>query len=196
VRPDAPVADLLDRVERHLVDWFRAVPARASVSFVGVEPIEVLRFDRSDQALTLVTLGMSRRSMTAADAATVRPNGPRAELRLDGRAADQAWRQLAVLAAAPAVEGVVYASGSTVDLGTPLSAGSRCTGGLIEVSDIPALQVDLDLHTVSVQVLRVVPATATELAWCRVHGVAALRERWVQQSVDLLDLARPAARLG
>jgi hypothetical protein len=44
-------------------------------------------------------------------------------------------------------------------------------------------------------VLQVVPATATELAWCRVHGSAALRERWAEQHTDLLDLERAAADL-
>jgi len=41
-----------------------------------------------------------------------------------------------------------------------------------------------------VDVLQVVPATQNELAWCRVRGAAALRERWTAQHVDLLDLGR------
>jgi Suppressor of fused protein (SUFU) len=191
VRPEVPVADLLDRVERHLIGWFNVLPTRASVSFVGVEPIEVLRFDQPDQTLSLVTLGMCRRAMTPPDAGAVSADGPRAELRLDGRAADRAWRQLAVLAAAPAVEGIVYAAGCSVDLGTPLGVGSRCTGGLIDVSDVPSLPLDSG----SVEVLRVLPATASELAWSRVHGAAALRQLWMRQSTDVLDLMRSPARL-
>ncbi len=41
-----------------------------------------------------------------------------------------------------------------------------------------------------VAILQLLPATSTELAWCRVHGSAALRERWDERPVDLLDLAR------
>ncbi len=39
-------------------------------------------------------------------------------------------------------------------------------------------------------ILQVLPATSTELAWCRVRGSAALRERWAAAGYDLLDLAR------
>jgi hypothetical protein len=46
-----------------------------------------------------------------------------------------------------------------------------------------------------VDVLQLLPATSTELAWCRVQGSAALHERWTAQGCDLTDLARSAARL-
>ena len=72
--------------------------------------------------------------MTGADADIMNADGPRAELMLHLRDEQDAfadvWRQLAVLAAAPAVEGVVYRAGMTVDLGQPLAAGSACTGAL------------------------------------------------------------------
>jgi hypothetical protein len=41
-----------------------------------------------------------------------------------------------------------------------------------------------------VQLLRLLPATSSELAWSRVRGTAALRERWQQYGTDLLNLTR------
>jgi len=133
--------------------------------------------------------------MTGADAAVVAEDGPRAELMLHLRDPTDAfadvWRRLAVLAAAPVVEGVVYAPGLSVDMGEPLAPGSACTGGLVVESPL----ADVSTPDGTVQVLQVVPATSTELAWCRVRGSAALRERWSEQGVDALDLLRSPARL-
>jgi hypothetical protein len=186
----------LDRVEAALRRNYRTVPRRASVSFVGVEPIEVLCFEPAPDERVYVSLGMSRRVMTPPDVVAPSGLGPRAELLLHIRdAADvyvPVWRQLAVLAAAPAVEGVVYAAGMTVDLGAPLAGGSRCTGAVVADSTIAPIESPAG----AVTVLRIVPATASELAWCRVHGSAALRERWADQEIDLLDLARASAQLG
>jgi hypothetical protein len=182
-------------VEPALREHFGQVPTRASVSFLGVEPIEVLRFEPIPDELAYLTLGMSRRAMVSAAEAVVSAAGPRAELMLHLRDPDaeygDAWRQLAVLAAAPAVEGVVYVAGMTVDLGEPLAAGSRCTGGLIAPSAIPPITTAAG----PVEILLVQPATATELAWCRVRGAAELQQRWADQGVDLLDLGRRAADL-
>ncbi len=187
-------AEPSDPVERALSAHFGQRPARASVSFVGVEPIEVLRFEPVPGERAFLTLGMSRRPMTAASEVVV-GDGPRAELMLHVRAAsgpvDDAWRQLAVLAAAPAVEGVVYTPGMTVDLGQPLVVGSRCTGVVVVESPLAAI----DTPEGAVAVYQVLPATSTELAWCRVHGAGALRERWAGQQIDLLDVARSAAGL-
>ena len=80
----------------------------------------------------------------------------------------------------------------TVDLGAALAAGSRCTGGLIGESAIPAVRGNGGVT----DILSVIPATATEVAWCRVHGAASLRELWQDQRTDLLDLGRGPARLG
>jgi Suppressor of fused protein (SUFU) len=174
-------------------------PERASVTFLGVAPIEVLRFDLGDECLH-VSLGMSRRPMTSSDSSPV-VGGPRAELAVRSRRVVSAlgggnsgegpalWQRLAMLAAAPTVEGVVYREGMTVDLGEPLVPGSRCTGVVVGpptlISSMPAEE--------DVRILQLYPATATELAWCRIHGAPALRERWATQRVDLLDLSRPAA---
>jgi hypothetical protein len=181
----------LAEVETALRSIFGAEPARASVSFVGVDPIEVLRFSARG-LLSYVTLGMSRHAMTSGDALVQSQDGPRAELLMQTKTdAGDGWRRLAVLAASPAVEGVVYGDGMTVDLGAPLTEGSRCSGGLIVTSAVAQLETSVG----AVAVLRMLPATATELAWCRVHGSASLRQRWDEQGVDLLDLQRSAARL-
>jgi len=182
-------------VEAVLVEHFGAVPARASVSFVGVDPIEVLRFEPIPGERAYVSLGLARHPMTRADAAVQAVDGPRAELLLHLRdPADEfadVWRRLAVLAAAPAVEGVVYSPGMSVDLGEPLAAGSACTGVVLTESPLG----DVPTPAGPVTVLQAFPATSTELAWCRVRGAAALRERWDGQDVDALDLRRRAARL-
>lgn len=183
-------------VEAALADHFGHRPQRASVSFVGVEPLEVLRFEAAGGEFAYVTLGMSRHPMTGADEALVAADGPRAELLLDirdirGRYAE-VWRKLAVLAAAPAVEGLVHRVGATVDLGEPLAPGSRCTGVVVGAAPIP----DVATPVGDVAILQVLPATAHELAWARAQGSGALRERWEQQAIDLSDLGRPSAELG
>jgi hypothetical protein len=192
---DASGPDVSVAVERALCDHFGQRPSRASVSFLGVEPIEVLRFEPFPGEFAYVSHGMSTRPMSAASEVVLDARGPRAELILHVRDASAryhaVWRQLAVLAAAPAVEAVVYSPGMTVDVGQPLVRGSRCTGGLIVESALAAIET----REGTVVVLQVLPATARELAWCRVNGAAALRERWTTRRIDLLDLARRAVAL-
>jgi hypothetical protein len=187
--------NVLAAVEAALREHFAQVPVRASVSFVGVDPIEVLRFEPIPDERAYLSLGMARHPMTAASAALQSSDGPRAELMLHVRdGADlhtDVWRQLALLAAAPSVEGVVYVAGMTVDLGQPITARSRCTGGLVVEAPIGPIEAVPG----PVVVLQIVPATATELAWCRIHGSAALRARWADLATDLLDLGRPAVAL-
>ncbi len=184
----------LPEVEAALRAYFGCVPQRASVSFVGVEPIEVLRFEPVPGEQVYVTLGMARQPM-AGGAERIDADGPRAELLLP--VADPAdrhrdvWRRLALLAAAPAVEGVIYTPGMSVDLGAPVAQRSRCTGVVVTDSDVPPVEA----LPGPVQVLRVVPAIAAELAWCRVHGAAALQARWVSGDTDLRDLDRHAVAL-
>lgn len=189
-------AEPLVAVERVLCSHFGHRPSRASVCFVGVEPIEVLRFEPSPGERAYVSLGMSRHPMTPASDLMLGTDGPRAELMLRVRVGaghdEDAWRQLAVLAASPAVEGVVYTAGMTVDLGRPLAPASRCRGGVIAETALAAIGTGES----RVAVLQVLPATSTELAWCRVHGGAALRERWARAQVDLLDLGRAPVALG
>lgn len=179
---------ILSIVDGALREHFHHVAERAAVSFVGVDPIEVLRFEPVPGQNAYVSLGTSRYPMTAADSAIQTADGPRAELLLQVRrgGGSQLWRQLAVLAAAPAVEGVVYAAGMTVDLGMPLSENSLCVGGVVTESAIP----DIDTPAGSVQILQILPATPNELAFGRIRGTDALRAKWAEQRTDLLDLSR------
>jgi hypothetical protein len=181
--------EVLRAVEQAVGEMFAGPPVRASVSFVGVEPIEVLCLARPDGSAALLTLGMSRRPMGVDDITTA---GPRAELIAEvyGIGGDL-WRRLAVLAASPVVEGVVYADGMSIDIGEPLDPSSACTGGLIVASDWPDVTTDLG----PVTILRFVPATSNELAFCRVQGSAALRDRWAAAGTDLLDLNRSGVDL-
>jgi hypothetical protein len=182
-------------VERALRDHFGHEPARASVSFLGVAPIEVLRFEPAGAERAFVSLGMSSRPMTAATETVVTSVGPRAELMLwihdAATSYRDVWRQVAVLAASPVVEGIVVTPGMTIDTGQPLATGSRCTGGLIVPSAIPEIRTESGI----VQVLQLLPATSAELAWCRVHGGDALRARWIDGQVDLLELGRATVSL-
>ncbi len=192
----APAPDVLASVEAALVEHFAHRPVRASVSFVGVDALEVLRFEPIPGQRAFVSLGMSRHPMTGADALVQAADGPRAELLLqvhdpDDRLAD-VWRRVALLAATPAVEGVVYAEGLSVDLGEPLVPGSACTGALVTAAPLPAIRTAVGV----VDVWQLLPATSVELAWCRVRGAPALRERWADAGTDLLDLSRAGVALG
>ena len=186
---------MLTAVEAAVVDHFGSVPQRASVSFVGVDPIEVLRFEPIPGERAYLSLGMSRHPMTGADAAVLSAAGPRAELMLHladpTDAFTDVWRRLAVLAAAPAVEGVVYSAGMTLDLGEPLVAGSPCTGFVVDDSPLG----EIPTPEGAVTIFQVRPATSNELAWSRVRGSGALRERWSEQGVDGLDLMRTTVGL-
>jgi hypothetical protein len=181
---------VLTAVEAALVEHFGHRPQRASVSFVGVDPIEVLRFEPIPGERAYLSLGMARHPMTGAAEAVVSADGPRAELMLHLRDPTddhgEVWRRLALLAAAPAVEGVVYVPGMSVDTGEPLTAGSACTGVVVHESAVAPIDTDGS----AVAILQIVPATSTELAWCRVRGSAALRDRWAEAGIDLLDLGR------
>jgi hypothetical protein len=184
-------ADVLAEVEDTLREAFGCEPARASVSFLGVQPVEILRF-HSDDVVSYVSLGMSRQPMTAPDSTMLAEAGPRAELLVQTRVdAGWLWRHLALLASAPVVEGVVYSDGMSVDLGVPLTETGRCTGGLVVRSALASVTTAAG----PVDILRVLPATSTELAWARVHGSAQLLARWEQRSTDLLDVDRAAVAL-
>lgn len=190
---DVPV---LTAVEAALVEHFGQQPQRASISFVGVPPIEVLRFEPIPGERAYVSLGMSRQPMTAAVEPVLTMDGPRAELVLelhdptDEHA--EIWRRLAVLAAAPVVEGAVLTPGMTVDLGEPLVRASSCTGVLVTESVVPDVATDVG----AVAVLQAVPATSSELAWARVRGGGALLGLWAEAGTDRLDVLRRSVPLG
>lgn len=125
----------------------------------------------------------------------VAQHGPRAELLLSVHGPqDTVLRRLGALAASPAVEGVVVTAGAGLDLGEPLWDGSRFTAVLVGESG--GLVPDLELPDEEpVRFLPLLPMTPNEAAWKRVHGGAALEERWLSQGRDLRDPARPQADL-
>lgn len=172
---------------------------RASVSFVGVEPIEILRYEQGGDAgerlvSDYLSLGMARYPMAPVTATVVDPqSAPRAELLLSvlGRA-DEVWPRLAVLAAAPAVESAVYRLGARVDLGEAWVGGSRCTGAVLAAGPLSPVRVP---GLADIEVFRLLPALPAELAWARVHGSDALVARWRESHTELRDLHRDAVEL-
>lgn len=186
--------EVLTTVEAHLADVLGTSSGRAEVSFLGTQRVEVLRFEHG--GLThYVTLGMSRAPLVDPGAELVAQHGPRAELLLTLRSRqDSVLRRLAVLAASPAVEGVVIAPGAGLDVGEPLWDGARFTAVL--VGEPGALVPDLPLDGEEpVRFLPVFAVTPNEAAWKRVHGGAALEERWLIQGLDPRDPQRAEADL-
>lgn len=140
---DRPV-DVRGSVERHLVATFGPATGRAGVTFLGAEPIDVLRFGpRPDGVYRYATVGMSAEPMGDPAASAHDPSGPRAELVLSLRAPrDTVVRQLAMLAAIPAIEGMVVVAGAGLDLGAALWDGAPFQGVLVGepgglVADLP-----------------------------------------------------------
>ncbi|MFI0237325.1 suppressor of fused domain protein [Streptomyces sp. NPDC016845] len=195
------MAEVLALVEARLTTALGEPDARAAVTFLGTDRIEVLRFTDAEQGLVrYATLGMSASPMSDPTAALADPvKGPRAELVLTVRAGlaetDKVLRPLAVLAASPQVEGVVVAPGASLDVGEALWPGAPFTsvlvaepGGLVE--DL-ALDGPLD----PVRFLPLLPMTQNEAAWKRVHGAAALQEKWLNGGTDLRDPLRRSVPL-
>ena len=171
--------DLLAAVEAAWTSAYGEVQARGSVDFVGVPPMQVLRFGPDgDGPVRYATLGMSRTPMSDPRATVVDPlAGPRAELVLPLPVRrDSVLRALAALACAPAVDGLVLAPDATVDTGQPLWDGTQYTAVLIDPPALPDVAAPPGIAPV--RLLPVVPVTATELAYRRIHGAAALRELW------------------
>lgn len=180
-------AELLVAVEAAWVTAFGPIRSRGSVSFLGARSIEVLRFGPDEAGvLRYATVGMARTPMSDPGGLLVDAgSSPRAELvlRLSERR-DSVLRTMAVLASAPAVEGLVLAPDATVDTGQSLWDGSGFTAVLI---DAPELADVVSGAGEPVRLLPVVPVTATELAYRRSQGAAALRAAWREAGTDLLD---------
>ena len=193
--------EVLTLVEAHLLSVLGQDSGRASVTFLGTQQIDVLRFGPDGEGVTrYVTLGASRAPMNDPASPVVDAvAGPRMELVLSVRARpDSVLRRLAMLAAAPAVDGVVLAPGMALELGEPLWDGARFSSVL--VAEPGGLIPDLELGDGRdpVRFCPVLPITDNEAAYKRVHGPAALEEAWLQAGTDLRDPARPepAAILG
>jgi len=203
------VTQTLARVRAHLSAHFSATgfgpePDAASVTFLGAEPIEVLRFHpgHSDSAgiVHYVSLGCSRHPMTdPADMVNDPERGPRAEVVLRLRnpgAITHLAHSLAIVAATPAVDGVVLIEDALIDLGSPLwdtrSGPAPFTAILLSRSDIPDLPLDPPRDPV--RFLSATPITATEAAWVRLKGAEAMRQAWQADGVDVDDPNRRAAQ--
>ncbi|QES43671.1 Suppressor of fused domain protein [Streptomyces venezuelae] len=193
------MADVLALVEARLLTGLGEPDARAAVTFLGTDRVEVLRFTDGD-VVRYATLGMSAQPMADPTAALADPvKGPRAELVLSVRGGladtDKVLRPLAVLAASPVVEGLIVAPGASLDVGEPLWPGAPFTSVLVAESGGLVEDLALDEPMDPVRFLPLLPMTPNEAAWKRVHGAAALQERWLNSGTDLRDPLRTSVSL-
>ncbi|XUL90880.1 suppressor of fused domain protein [Streptomyces galilaeus] len=197
------MVDVLALVEARLRTALGEPDARAAVTFLGTDRVEVLRFQDAGQEGGIVryaTLGMSAQPMSDPTAMLADPvAGPRAELVLSVRGGladtDKVLRPLAVLAASPQVEGVVVAPGASLDVGEPLWPGAPFTSVLVAEPGGLVEDLDLDAPLDPVRFLPLLPMTPNEAAWKRVHGAQALQERWLTNGTDLRDPSRRSVPL-
>ncbi len=194
---------MLVQVEAHLLTVLGEDSGRASVSFLGSDRIDVLRFGPDANGLVrYVTVGMSRNPMVDPASYDATQSGPRAELVLSVKGlVDSVLRRLAVLASTPAAEGIVVTPGAGLDIGAELWDGSRFTAVLVGepgglVADLELASLELGSGEEPVTFLPLFPMTANEAAWKRVHGAAALREKWLTNGTDLRDPLRAEVALG
>ncbi|MEU9997688.1 suppressor of fused domain protein [Streptomyces sp. NPDC048370] len=193
------MGEVLALVEARLRSALGEPDARAAVTFLGTDRIEVLRFVDGD-VVRYATLGMSAHPMTDPTAALADPvKGPRAELVLSVRVGladtDKVLRPLAVLASTPQVEGVVVAAGASLDVGEPLWPGAPFSSVLVAEPGGLVEDLDLDDPMDPVRFLPLLPMTSNEAAWKRVHGAEALQERWLANGTDLRDPLRRSVTL-
>jgi hypothetical protein len=195
------VIDVLAKVGAHLREHFARAgivtePDEASVTFLGTERIDVLRFGPDEGGIShYVSLGCSRHPMfDPTEMVTDALHGPRAEVvvALRGLSRKGLVRSLAILAAAPAVEGLILEPDALIDLELPLWDSAPFTAFLLDRSDIDDVPLTGPLPPVIV--LAAIPITATEAAWVRLKGADAMREAWRQDGVDVLDPSRRAAQ--
>lgn len=197
------MVDVLALVEARLRTALGDPDARAAVTFLGTDRVEVLRFPGDNQDGTVVryaTLGMSAQPMSDPTAMLADPvAGPRAELVLSVRGGladtDKVLRPLAVLAASPQVEGVIVAPGASLDMGEPLWPGAPFTSVLVAEPGGLVEDLELDEPLDPVRFLPLLPMTPNEAAWKRVHGAQALQERWLTNGTDLRDPSRRSVPL-
>jgi hypothetical protein len=180
------VTDVAAGVRAHLRAHFARAgipmePDVATVTFVGVSPIDVLRFGPDQRGVIhYVSVGGWRDSAGAPTEVVVslRP----------ASAGQGLAHSVAVLAAAPAVEGLMPAPDALVDLGQPAWKTAPFTAFLLGDSDIEPVA--------GVQFLQAIPVTANEAAWVRLKGADAMRQAWQEDGVDVLDPTRRASAPG
>ncbi|MBN9634038.1 MAG: suppressor of fused domain protein, partial [Actinobacteria bacterium] len=139
------MTDVLGAVRAHVAAYFAgrgsaAVPVGASVTFLGADPVEVLRFGPTDgDVYHYVSLGCSRYPMAdPTDMLADGISGPRAEavLSLRGPTPQGLARSIAILASAPTVEGLILEPDALIDLQGPVWQGAAFTAFLLGTSDI------------------------------------------------------------
>jgi len=162
-----------------------------------VERMDVMRFGPDPEGVIhYVSLGCSRHAMTDPASVAADPlRGPRAEIVMSLRgttATPGLARTMAVIAATPAVEGVVLVPDALVDLSGPLWQGAAFTAVLLGESGMADLVLEAPREPV--RFLSAVPITQTEAAWVRLKGADAMRQAWRDDGVDVLDPGRRAAR--
>ena len=189
-------SSVLTAVREHLVAHLGPDPQEASVTFLGAAPIRVLRFvDIESGLVRYASLGCSADPMGDPSALVPDPTAPRAELSLVLRVGvDGLVRALAVLAAAPAVEGLVLSEGALIDLGEPLWPGAAFTAVVLRAPEIP--DVEVGGESAPVRIFRAVPVTHTEAAWVRLKGAGELEDAWAEAGIDVTDPARRAVNPG
>ncbi|MGB5150684.1 MAG: suppressor of fused domain protein [Mycobacterium sp.] len=192
---DVP-AEVRSRLQEHFTGvGVLAEPAEANVTFLGAERIAVLRFGPDSGGVNhFVSLGCSRYPMVdPIDLVADTQQGPRAEVMVSLRAPSPTGlaRSIAVLAAAPSVEGLVLEPDALVDLSGPLFEGAPFTAFLLGASAVEDVALPDPLS--DVVVLQATPITPTEAAWVRLKGAEAMREAWRSDGVDVLDANRRAS---
>ncbi|WP_351226324.1 suppressor of fused domain protein [Streptomyces sp. NPDC002133] len=193
------MGEVLALVEARLRSALGEPDARAGMTFLGTDRIEVLRFIDGD-VVRYATLGMSAQPMNDPGDPLADPvKGPRAELLLSVRAGladtDKVLRPLAVLASSPQVEGVIVAPGNSMDLGEPLWPQAPFSSVLVAESGGLVEDLELDPPMDPVRFLPLLPMTPNEAAWKRVHGAGELQGRWLKHGTDLRDPHRASVTL-
>lgn len=99
---------------------------------------------------------------------------------------------MALLAATPAVDGLVLVEDALIDLGSALWAQQPGHAPLSAVLLGPGAIAELPLPEPMdpVRFLAATPISANEAAWVRLKGVEELRGTWAQDGTDILDPAR------
>jgi Suppressor of fused protein (SUFU) len=180
------VTDVTAEVRAHLRNHFAgagvsAEPDVATVTFVGLEPVDVVRFGPDPHGVVhYVSVGGSRHRTDQPTEMVVSLRGPSVGAGLA--------RSVAVLAAAPAVEGLIPVPDALVDLGLPLWKTAPFTAFLLGRSEIEP--------SAGVRFLQAIPVTANEAAWVRLKGADAMRQAWREDGVDVLDPSRRASAPG
>lgn len=183
-------------IERHLAARLGAQPQRASITFLGVEPIDVLRFVTGSD-IVYATVGCARHPMSdPLDLHADPVHGPRAEIVVRmhaGAPLPGLHKRMATIAAAPAVEGLFLRDDALIDLSEPLWDGAACTAFVLQPDDLEPCPLPEPMEPV--EFLRAVPITANEAAWVRLKGASALREAWAEADIDVRSSDRAHARL-